>query len=409
MNALYIQMSANSSFTTDLVNVTGSLSSDELQYSGIVAQYIEFMDNNVDAGNASVTALWAAYSNIYLANSIIENAGNSPLSASLKAQITGTSKFVRAFYYFNLINMFGAVPLVTSTDYTQTATIPRTTVDTIYSMIIADLTDANSLLSPQYDGSLAKAGITAWAVKALLARVYLYQKDWKDAETWSGQIIQSGVFNLAQDLNSVFLANSSEAIWQLAPLDGQAYTSEGNLFIPNTGLIPTYQVTDTLLHSFETGDKRKLDWTGVVNVGGDDYTYPYKYKVAGGSGAPSEYYMIFRLAEQYLIRAEAEAEQNQIQPALADLDNMRSRAGLPLYSNDNVSRTQADVLLLVEKERQHELFCEWSHRWFDLKRTGRADAVLGGIKTAWKSTAQLYPIPNTEILRNPELVQNPGY
>lgn len=409
LNGLYIRMDGNASFATNLVNVTAALSSDELTYSGTAPEYIEFANNTLDAANSYVSSLWA-YNIIYQANTIIENASQSKtLSQSLKAKMTGTAKFIRAFYYFYLVNMFGDVPLVTSPDYTKTALIPRTSTDSIYNQIIADLNDAASKLTSEYDGNFNKGGITSWAAKALLARVYLYQKEWQEAFAQSNAIINSGIFHLEPNLDNVFLANSSGAIWQLAPLDGQGFTSEGNIFIPNTGLIPQYQISDTLLHSFEPGDKRLTQWIGETNVNGLDYFFPYKYKVRSGTGTSTEYYMIFRLGEQYLIRAEAEAELGQIQDALEDLDSIRHRAGLPLYSNNGFNYSETDVLQLVEKERQHELFVEWGHRWFDLKRTGQVNAVLSSIKAGWKPAASLYPIPNTQILRNSNLKQNPGY
>jgi len=90
---------------------------------------------------------------------------------------------------------------------------------------------------------------------------------------------------------------------------------------------------------------------------------------------------------------------------LGDVNIIRQRAGLsPLVLTD-----KSTLLLAIEKERQTELFSEWGHRWFDLKRTGRADAVLGAEKSNWKSTDALYPIPAVEISKNPKLTQNPGY
>jgi hypothetical protein len=114
-----------------------------------------------------------------------------------------------------------------------------------------------------------------------------------------------------------------------------------------------------------------------------------------------------RLAEQYLIRSEARANLNNIAGAQADLNELRSRAGLP---NTQVSDKTA-ILSAIEQERKSEFFTEWGHRWFDLKRTNRIDAVLIPIKTQWVPTASLYPIPESEIINNRGLqsAQNPGY
>lgn len=117
--------------------------------------------------------------------------------------------------------------------------------------------------------------------------------------------------------------------------------------------------------------------------------------------------MVMRLAEQYLIRAEARIQQGKLDDGRNDLDAIRHRAGLP---NLSTSLTQPALLLAVEQERKVELFAEWGHRWFDLKRTKRADAVLGPIKGAnWQSTDTLYPIPSDAIRTNANLTQNEGY
>lgn len=125
------------------------------------------------------------------------------------------------------------------------------------------------------------------------------------------------------------------------------------------------------------------------------------------AGNISEYYTPLRLAEQYLIRAEARANQDNLNGAVDDLNVIRKRAVLTTLLN---SLTQAQVLAAVAQENRIEFFAEWGHRWLDLKRTGQADAVLGSLKGSnWQTTDQLYPIPISEILRDPNLEQNPGY
>ena len=123
--------------------------------------------------------------------------------------------------------------------------------------------------------------------------------------------------------------------------------------------------------------------------------------------------MVLRLAEQYLIRAEANAHSGDLASAIKDLNIIRQRAGLGTLPS---SLTQAQVIAAVAQERRIELFAEWGHRWFDLKRTGQVDAVMSeitpqkvGAITGWKSYQQLYPIPQSERQLNPNLTQNPGY
>jgi hypothetical protein len=115
--------------------------------------------------------------------------------------------------------------------------------------------------------------------------------------------------------------------------------------------------------------------------------------------------MVLRLGEQYLIRSEARAQQNDLSGSESDINIIRSRALLSGISN--LSRDE--LLDTIAHERQVELFCEWGHRWFDLKRTGKLSAILRPIKPNWNDYAQLYPIPVTELANDPNLTQNPGY
>jgi hypothetical protein len=163
-----------------------------------------------------------------------------------------------------------------------------------------------------------------------------------------------------------------------------------------------------LLNGFESGDERKNAWIKSTTINGITYNFPYKYKVrTTAAGAPkAEYNMVLRLGEQYLIRAEARARQGNIPGAQSDLNAIRARAGLL----NTPAGDKASLLLAIENERRVELFSEWGHRWFDLKRTGRANSILVVEKSPnWQSTDALYPIPQNEIATNPLLTQNAGY
>ena len=119
--------------------------------------------------------------------------------------------------------------------------------------------------------------------------------------------------------------------------------------------------------------------------------------------------MVLRLAEQYLIRAEANIKLGNIQDAAADVDVIRHRAGLP----NTIASTAPSLLAAIQRERRAEFFTEWGHRWLELKRSGTIDAIMnvatplkGG---TWKPTAQLYPIPMTDLQLTVNITQNPGY
>ena len=205
--------------------------------------------------------------------------------------------------------------------------------------------------------------------------------------------------------NDVFLSGSQEAIWQLMPATTSVNTWEGNVFIPSATVIPSYPVTTSLYNSIAATDQRRTAWLKGITVGTTTYYYPNKYKVRTGTSI-TEYYMVLRLAELYLIRAEARANQNKLPEAIADLNTVHKRAGLVEFPN-TLSKTE--TLDNIEKERRVELMLEWGHRWLDLKRTHRSDAVLGSLKSGWQATDTLYPIPAYEIQANPSLSQNIGY
>jgi hypothetical protein len=163
------------------------------------------------------------------------------------------------------------------------------------------------------------------------------------------------------------------------------------------------------VNSFASGDLRRTKWikdviyNSVVNY--QPFKYKYPNQTAAAAAAVFEYHTILRLAEQYLIRAEARAKQSNTAGALADMNVVRVRAGLTASTTTD----NAALLLEIERERKFELFCELGHRWFDLQRTNRADAILAPIKANWQSTDILYPIPQTARDANVYLSQNDGY
>ena len=187
-------------------------------------------------------------------------------------------------------------------------------------------------------------------------------------------------------------------------------TPEGYQIIPrNRTTKPNIYLTPQLLSAFETGDKRKSAWIDSTVFSNTTYFYPYKYKLGPGqakiNGPYSEFYTLFRLGEQYLIRAECRAQLGE-SDAINDLNAIRNRAGLSNYSG---ATDKTSLLAAIAHERQVELFAELGHRWLDLKRTEQVSTILKPIKSLWTSNDQLYPIPVGELTTDPNLTQNPGY
>ncbi len=386
------------------------LSADELYSSNISdVGSSQFSANALSPNNGNlVSAFWLrGYNIIYQANACIEGLDNNThISKPVRDQLLGEALFNRAFIYYYLVNLFGDVPLLLNTDYGKNSAAPRTASSIIYDQIINDLKEAQLLLKTAYP-TTDRVRPNKWTATALLARIYLNLGQWILAEQESSAVINSGDYFLETNLDNVFLVSSREAIWQIMPAEEGFNTTEGITFVPSvwSSGIPTYPITEYLLNAFETDDVRKTSWLASKLVNGETYHYPYKYKINEYGLPLTENYMVFRLAEQYLIRAESCAHQEKIDEAKNDLDIIRQRAGLP----GTLANTSEELGDAIAQERRIELFVEWGHRWFDLKRTKKSTEVLGAIKPGWQATDTLYPIPLSEMLANKNLTQNQGY
>jgi hypothetical protein len=428
LNGLYAQISGNlyvNSTGFSSIGKLASLSADELLlWNGTSnTTFTAYYTNSLGATEtfSAGSELWnICYSNIYICNSAIEGlVQSSSLTPAVKQQLLGEAKFMRAFFYFYLLNFYGDVPLTLSSDYTYNRLLSKSQPTEVYKQVILDLKEAQDLLSSNYlDISLVTTTLerirpTKWAAAALLARAYLYNSEWSNAELQANTVISNSTLYDTVSLNNVFLKNSKEALWQLPPVNTSWNTEEARAYIiPSTGFSNSnpFSLSSNLLNAFEIGDKRALigNWIKSITLSGTTYFYPYKYKSATNSAIVTEYLMMLRIAEQYLIRAEARAQQDKISGALEDLNVLRKRAGL---SNSTASDKNT-LLLAIYHERQVELFTEWGHRWLDLKRTN-IDAVMsvvtpqkGGI---WEPMDKLYPLPLGDIQKDPNLTQNPGY
>lgn len=385
-----------------ITNVLG-LSADEFQELPTAG---EFQQNLVKTNNAILQGTYwqAGYKYIWYANSVLEGIAKSNLSQDVKSKLEGEVKFIRALSNFYLVNLFGDIPMVTTTDYRVNSTTNRTSQEEIYLAIIEDLLDARDKLNDEYVTGSRTRPNKAVAI-ALLARIHLYKNDWESASTAATTLINNGLYQLEQDLNDVFLAGSAEAIWQLKPVIPGRNTNDGEYFI-QMGTYGYLSLTPNLIDSFEEDDQRRTSWTGTYDNGSTLFHYPLKYKL-GEYGQPlNEFLMVLRLAEMYLIRAEARANLGDLTGAQEDINVLRVRAGL---SAVNLT-TKEDVLNTIYQEQRIEMFAELGHRWMNLKRTNRIDQVLGSLKDSWRSTAALFPIPQSEIENNANLLpQNPGY
>lgn len=399
-------MSQTKYFLNGGMSLFPGLSADELTRTASFNTEDQFSGNTLLPANVLLgNNIWkAGYNYLYQCNLIIEGLQRATgVTIVLKDRLMGEARFVRALCYYYLVNLFGDVPLVITADATKNALLSRSPVNTIYEQITADLENAYTVL-PETAVNTRPNKISC---RALLARVYLYLANWSVAESNATAVIGSGTYQMVTNPDNVFKHQSTETIFQWAPVLPNINAAEGNFFVPPGTARPAYVVTKTLLDAFETGDLRRNSWIKTVKVSGIEYQHPYKYKLNASNYPPGEYNIVLRLAEQYLIRAEARAQQDNIPEAVTDINVIRSRAGLPPVP-PGVSKSQC--LAAIEQEKRIELFAEWGHRWFDLKRLKKADAVLSIVKPAtWQTTDQLYPIPLSEIENDPNLKQNDGY
>lgn len=417
MVGIYNQLSALafSSGGTDSVTILAGLSGDALttlRSNNLIFE--EFEQHQITPDNLRNYNLWSsAYNVIYMSNALLEGLTNSSgVSEEVKLQLEGEARFVRAFTYFYLINLYGDVPLILNTNYQENSLAFRSSTSQVYQQILEDLEIASSILREDYiNGDRTRVNLQA--ALGLLARVHLYLENWNEAESYSTAVIeQTSRYELLNDLNMVFLADSREAIWQLSPVArGNLFTNtnEGAYLIihPFLSFLSNFKLENSFVESFREQDQRLSEW--IAFHSGTQSYYPFKYKIRNSTAEVIEYSMVLRLAEQFLIRAESRAMQNNISGAVEDVDKIRERAGLGSITEEFLEPDKENLIAIIIEERKKEFFTEWGQRWLDLKRTGRAASVFAGQDSNWEDSDLFYPIPEEDRMKNPNLTQNDGY
>lgn len=409
VNGVYTNIrSASPSFLNGGVSLYAGLSAGEIYNTTTSTTYDPFSKNLIPNTNSTVNSMfWSLpYNTIYRCNLILEGIEKSDvLSQKYKNQVRGEMLLVRSLVYFYLANLYGDVPLILTTDYSVNAVMGRVAVDQVYSQVIADLSEAQQLLTVNYP-SVGKTRPNKYTAMALLARVYLFRKAYRQSLDVADLILNSNAYSLTTDLARTFLINSSETIWEIAAPGEARNSAEALLFIPtSTTARPTFAIPDGYVNMFENTDKRKSTWLGRnVNAG---ITYYYPAKLKSRLTTPiTEYEVMFRLSEIYLIKAECAAQLDDVPSAINSLNMVRRRAGVADVSS---TLLKPAVLTAVLQERQREFLGEWGHRWFDLKRLGQLVPVMAIEKPDFKAFAQWFPIPQTQINFNQNLIQNEGY
>lgn len=352
--------------------------------------------------------LWSAtYAQIYAINSIIEGLEKSPsIDGATKNQLRGEGLFLRGLLHVYLTGVYGAVPYIDTTNYLVNGSTGKVSEEIIYEKAQTDLTEAANLL-PSTAAAGDRVKPTKVAAYALTARIALLQKDWEKVVTNANIIINTSGYQIESDLQKAFLKGSSGTIWALRPATAQGNTANGSLHVLVSAPPRIIALTEHLVGSFESGDRRKQYWVGEIKDNNQkSYYFCHKYKQRSVTTSSLEYSVLMRVEEVFLLRAEALINLQQFSEARSDLNKIRSRAGL----SNTTANTKDELLKAVVSERRHELFTEMGHRFFDLKHFGVLDAEMLKSKLNWQSKFRVFPLPESELLINPNLnPQNEGY
>ena len=383
--------------------------SDELTFYGASSHFSSgFYTNSLAAANLNVRSLWnETYNQIYACNAIIEGVSSAAgIPAQDRDRLTGEALFIRALLHFYLTGLYGDIPYIKTTDYKSNSTTERMNAGLLYENLLDDLLRAQTLLPENYSAT-GRVIPNRKVANALLARVYLYNGQWAQAKNSASLLINdTATYPWEDDLEKIFLKDAGTTLWQLMPAMSGQNTLEAANFIFMEGPPPLVALRPQLMEAFETGDKRRQSWTRAVSDGTTTWYHAFKYRENSITPTSVEYPIIFRLAEQYLIRAEASAHMGELEAAAEDLNVIRHNAGL----ENTTAQTTHDMIEAILAERRVELFTEHGHRFFDLKRSGHLDQALTPVKPGWNPTDALFPVPQSELLSNPNLLpQNPGY
>lgn len=389
----------------------------------------------MNSNNGTINSTWRNYySCIYRMNMVLSKIESAdPAVVTNKNRHIGEAKFLRAFAYFDLIRIFGDVPLVTVPLTIQEAQVaPRAKTDLVYDLIISDLLSIEQLLPAKYTGAdVGRA--TSGAAKSLLGKVYLTRHDFQKAESKLQEVTTMG-YALLANFNTLFDYSKdehhSEYIFDIEYASGNSITNNmTNRFAPNSAPFLAYYGVKgiggeanspslELMDLFDDSDTRKDvtvgTYGGFYNGAGEFIafpsatvrTYTKKYLTAIPSTDDSDVnWKVLRYADVILMYAEALNENGKTNDALTYLNMIRTRAGVPTYSG----LSQGDLREAIYKERRLELSFE-GHRWFDLTRTGRAYETMKS--KGMKEYMTVFPVPWSQIqVINDDAIfwQNEGY
>ncbi|HEX2718428.1 MAG TPA: RagB/SusD family nutrient uptake outer membrane protein [Gemmatimonadaceae bacterium] len=403
----------------DFVLLT-DVSSDDVAWTGTFTTYADAEDDNLRADNGAVESMYnAMYTGIARANFAIASLPSvAGMSDAEKQQLLGEAYFLRALFYHDAVRLWGGmqptdlgVPLVLTpiSNPSSAAPVLRSTVAQVYTQILSDLTQAEARLG---NGNRPNRASRV-AARALRARVELYQRNWAQAEALATELINSPLFELSPSHEAQFTEEGSPTKEDIFKVSFTAvdYSNIGYYYLGRYETAPDPALMRLVSPGFNPSNpvatwapnEERLDWDVFIEPT-DKIQMGYKFPTTAGA----EDFPVLRLAEMYLIRAEARAHIGgaSLPLAIADVNVIRRRAGADTLVFGVDATTQQEVLNVVEREWRLEFAME-GHRWFVLRRFGTMAAYLTSQGADLRQ--ERYPIPQSEINVVPGLQQNPGY
>jgi tetratricopeptide (TPR) repeat protein len=404
------------------------------------ASFLLELDNfSFNSTNIAPLTVWQGYyRGIHRANVAIERIPQIEMNAALRDRLVGEAKFLRGYFYFNLVRWFGDVPLIIRPLSPDEFKQPRTPKEQVYAQIIKDFEEAAAVLPATYPAA-DRGRVTRGSANGMLAKVYLTLGDFQRTEQYASAVINSGTYALFPNYERLFQKEgemSSESVFEVVAtadqqgLGGSQFNEvQGVRGVPNLGW-GFNRPSDDLIRAYEPGDPRREatilyvgevlpDGSAIVEDNPETINERYNQKAwvprrpDGRNGAGGGNIRILRYADVLLMAAEALNENGKTQEALTYLNQVRTRARgtRPASVLPNVTVTdRVQLRQRIWQERRVELAME-QQRWFDLLRQGRAGAVMKALgKNFQEGKHELFPIPQNEVdLSGGLIIQNPNY
>lgn len=407
LSGLYAGLYDNSPLSGDQTGRILGLYTDELNYYQATSNtgIIEIYQNTLIDSNPLVNSYWTnAYQKIYMSNAMLEGVENSTaLPSAEKERLKGEALTIRSILFFYLQQVYGNIPYPVTTNYIINQTIEKTPTAEVLQRIEIDLKEAVPLLTDNYR-NVERIFLNRKSAQLFLAKVLMTQKKWNEAEIVLKEIRQSSLYTFQNDITKVFEKLGTHIIWQLKPKNNTDPVKEVSSYYFANAAPLNAALTPAFYNIFDASDKRRLNWITPVTVGSTTWYRVNKYK--NTTNNTTEYSIVLRLEEVYLLLAEALAQQDKTSEALPLINAVRQRANISVLT---LPITKEALLSEILLENRKEFFTEFGHRFMDLKRNNQL-TILSGVKTNWKTFHQVWPIPQKELLLNNKLnPQNEGY